>query len=185
MRKITITLTVGMLVLLGAACGDDDGGGGGGGDLSSAEQEYVDAAMETFDPEEAEPLTEDEARCMVTSMVDAVGVDTLEDAGLTPESFGEADSPFPEGLTEDQAEGVVDGMEDCFDLSQLFLDGMAEDASLSDEDRECLADAFDGDTVHDLFVTMLSQGEEALQEDPEAMSAILELFSQCPGALGG
>src|SRR5690606_33584482 len=97
MRRLT-TIILSSMLLVAAACGDDDGGGGG--DLSSEEQEYVDAAMAEFDAEEAEPLTESDARCIVSSMVDKLGVDRLGEIGITPESFGSEDgAPFPEDLT--------------------------------------------------------------------------------------
>lgn len=184
MRKL-ITILLSSLLLVAAACGDDDGGDGDGG-LSSAEQKYVDAAMAQFDPEEAEPLTEPEARCVVSSMVTSLGVDRLEELGITPETFGSEDgAPFPENLTEAEAEGVVDGFDECLDLGALFAESMAQDDTLDDETKQCLADAFDSDTVRRLFVTMLSQGEDALTEDPELLQDIMGVFTQCPGALGG
>ena len=182
MRKLTPIVLSGLLFL--AACGDDDGGGGG--DLSSEEKEYVDAAMAEFDPAEAEPLTEDDARCVVTSMVEAIGVDRLEELGVTPESFSSDDgAPFPEGLTEDEANGVVDGFEGCIDLPALFTESMAADESIDEETKACLADAFDEDTIRRIFVTMLTEGEDALSDDPELMQEFLGIFEECPGALGG
>lgn len=182
MRKLT-SIAISSLLLFAAACGDDDGGGSG--DLSGPEQEFVDAAMAEFDPEDAEPLTEDDARCVVTSLVEELGVDRLEELGLTPESFGsEEGAPFPENLSEDEANGVVDGFEGCLDLAGLFTQSMAEDDSIDDETRECLADAFDKSMVRRLFVTMLTQGEDAMTEDPELLSDIMSVFMKCPGALG-
>jgi hypothetical protein len=178
MRKLRSVLLLGLL--LAAACGDDDGGGG----LSEADQEYVDAAMATYDEEEAAPLTEDDARCIVESMVGQLGSDRLEELGVTPESFGSEDAAFPEGLSEDEANGVVDGFESCIDMNQLFLDGLAEDQSLDQDAKDCLADAFDEDTMRRLFVTMLTEGEDAVQDDPELTSEVLSAFSECPEALG-
>jgi len=182
MRRLTALVLSGFL-LVTASCGDDDGGEG---DLSSEEQEFVDAAMAEYDAEEAAPLTEDDARCIVQSMVESVGVDRLDELGITPEQFGsQDDAPFPEGLTEEEANGVVDGFEGCIDLSGLFLDGMAEDETLSAEAKECLADAFDEDTIRRIFVTMLTEGEDALEQDEDLMAEFLGIFSECPEALGG
>ncbi|MFP5255839.1 MAG: hypothetical protein ACLGI8_08340 [Acidimicrobiia bacterium] len=180
MRKLTATALSSLLLL--AACGDD--GGGGGGDLSSDEQEYVDAAMAEFDPEQAEPLTEDDARCVVTSMVDSLGVDRLEELGITPASFGTDDAPFPEGLNEDEANDLVDGFDSCIDLPALFTEQMAADPSIDDETKECLEGAFDEDTIRSLFVTMLTEGEDALQEDPELLQELMSILQECPGAMG-
>jgi hypothetical protein len=185
MRKLLPVVVSGFLLFGAAACGDDDDEGGGG-DLSSDEQEFVDAAMADFDPEEAEPLTEDDARCVVVSMVDALGVERLEEVGLTPESFAdEGDDSFPSGLEEAEANRVVDGFEGCFDMSQLFLDQMADDESLSPEARECLAEAFDEDFTRRIFVTMLTKGEDALEEDEELTSELFAAISQCPEVLSG
>lgn len=183
MRKLTPIVLSGLLLL--AACGDDDGGAGGG-DLSSEEQEFVDAAMANFDPEEAEPLTEDEARCVVTSMVDGLGVDRLEELGITPETFGDDDgAPFPEDLSEGEATIVVDGFEDCLDLGALFADSMAADDTIDQETKDCLADAFDDETVRRIFMVMLTEGESGLEDDPDLMSEFMGIFQECPGALGG
>lgn len=185
MRKLAPAVLSGLLLLGAAACGDDEDGGGGG-DLPAEEQEYVDAAMAEYDAEEAEPLTEDDARCIVVSMVDALGVERLEEIGLTPESFADdSDEPFPSGLEEDEANQVVDGFEGCFDMSQLFLDEMAADESLPPEARECLAEAFDEDFTRRIFVTMLTKGEAALEEDEELTSELFAAISQCPEVLEG
>lgn len=183
MRKLT-SIALSSMLFLAAACGDDDGGSGS--DLSSEEQEYVDAAMAQFDPEQAEPLTEEEARCVVSSMVSGLGVDRLEELGITPETFGSEDgAPFPENLTEAEANQVVDGFDECLDLGALFAESMAQDDTLDEETKECLADAFDASTVRRLFVTMLTEGEDALAEDPELIEDLMGVFSECPGALDG
>ena len=184
MRKLPIVVLA-LFVSVLAACGDDDEGGGGA-DLGGEEQEFVDAAMEDFDPESAAPLEEGESRCIVESMVDSLGLERLDELGVEPEDFGDdTQEAFPEGLTEDEANDVVDGFDSCFDLSALFLEGLAEEGTLSDDDRECLADAFDKETMRNLFVTILTQGEDAMQEDPEMVSELLAVFSECPDALQG
>ena len=176
-RAILIVLVVAL-----AACGDDSGGGAGGG-LSEEEQAYVDEAMADFDPEDAEPLTEDDARCMVTSLVEEVGVDRLEEIGLSAESFA-TDEDLPTNLEEDDAQQVIDSMNGCFDLRELFLAGMAEGEELPAEARACLSDAMDDEFVDQVMLTMLTEGEAALEEDPELRSELMSLFTECPEAMG-
>jgi len=180
MRKLTPLLLSGLLLF--AACGGDDGGGGG--ELSSADQEFVDAAMQQYDPEDTE-LTEDQARCVAESLVGAVGSERLEDLGISPESFGDDDNPFPEGLDQDEAEDVVEGINSCIDMASLFVESMSENGQLSDEAVACLADAFDQATIDEIFVTMLTEGEDALQENQELTVKLLDVFQECPEALGG
>lgn len=179
MRKLTPLLLSGLLLF--AACGDDDGGSG---DLSSADQEFVDAAMEQYDPDEAE-LSEDDARCVAESLVGAVGAERLEDLGISPESFGDDDNPFPEGMEQGEAEDVVEGINSCIDMASLFVDSMAAGGQMSEEAVSCLADAFDQDVIDEIFVTMLTEGEDALQENQELSVKLLDVLQECPEALGG
>jgi hypothetical protein len=83
-----------------------------------------------------------------------------------------------------EANSVVDGFDGCIDLPALFTESLAADADLSDDDKACLDDAFDSDTIRKIFVTMLTQGEDALQDDPELMNEFMAIFQKCPDALG-
>ena len=66
----------------------------------------------------------------------------------------------------------------------MLVASMSEDSDLSDEDRECLADAFDDDLLRRLMVTALTQGEEALQADEELMGDLFGVVAECPGVAG-
>lgn len=182
MRTSSLAIVVSGLLVL-AACGDDDDGGGAGS-LSSEEQDYVDAAMVDFDAEEAAPMTKDDAECIVTSMVDVLGTDRLEELGLTPEDFSSTDS-FPEGLTEDEADDVIKGFNECVDMADLFLQEITADQDLSDDAKECLVDAFDEDVINQIFRTVLVKGQDAIQEDQELMSELLKAMAECPEAMAG
>lgn len=178
MHKLLGVLASSLLVL--SACG---GGSGGGGELSDEEQSFVDAAMADFDPEDAAPLTRDDAECIAGSFVRGLGVERLEELEITPEDFADEESSFPSGMTEEEAETVIDGFDDCVGLSSLFLDAIAEDADLSAEDKECLGKAFDDEAVREIFTKLLTIGEDALETDSEFVSSMLKLFAECPGAL--
>ncbi|MFL6205884.1 MAG: hypothetical protein ACJ739_11085 [Acidimicrobiales bacterium] len=184
-RALRLLLLPALLLAVGAGCGDDgdDGGGDGGDGLSDEEQHYVDDAMKDFDAEDAAPLTEDDATCIVTSMVRSVGVDGLEDAGITPESFSEAEG-FPDGLTEDQATQVVGSINGCVDLRDLFLESITQDSSLPKDTQDCLAKQFDDDFVRRLMIVTLSKGEEGLSSDSDLTAELMAIFQECPGALG-
>lgn len=175
-----------MLFLLATACGDDsDGGGGGdaGDELSDADQEYVDAAMETYDSE-TDPFTEDEARCVAESVVRPLGADRLQELGVTPDDFRGDTEALPDGLDDDEANEVVDGIDGCINLSDLFMQELTADQSLSEESTKCLRDAFDDDFVRRIVVTMLTEGEDALQDDEDLTAELMGVFSECPQVLG-
>jgi hypothetical protein len=179
-------MVVALLLLGGAACsdeGDATSAGTGAGGLSAAEQAYVDEALEGFDAEREAPMTEADARCIATSMVEGVGVERLEEMGITPESFSD-DGDLPDGAVEEaDAEAMVDGISECIDIRGLFLAGFNEDGSLSAEAEECLADAFDEDLVKRTMVVLLTEGEDALSDDSGVGAEVMQTFLACPGAL--
>lgn len=175
------TIVAAALLLTAAACGDD-GGDGGGDELSAADQEYVDAAMETYDPE-TDPFSEGEARCIAEAVVRPLGADRLEELGVTPDDFRGDSEALPEGLAEGEANDVVDGIDDCVDLSDLFMEQLTADQELSDESTECLQDAFDRDFVRRIVVTMLTEGQDALAEDEDLTAELMGVFSKCPQVL--
>ena len=182
-----LALPVAVLLAVVGACADEadpeGASGGGSSDLTEEEQEYVDAALESFDPAEEAPMTEDDARCIATSMVESLGVDRLEEMGLTPESFSE-EGDLPEvAVQPDEAEELVDGITGCIDIRDLFLAGLNESGSLSAEAEECLAEAFDEDLVKRTMVVVLSEGGDALDEDSGVGAEMMQAFLACPGVI--
>jgi hypothetical protein len=171
-----------LAVALGA-CGDDDDGG----EVSEEAQPYVDAFVDSAaNAEEDElQLSSEQAECFGTRFVEIVGVDRLEDAGVTPDDFGDdSDMDFSElGLTEDEGGEIYDAFGECdVDIRQEFLASLGADEELSDEDRECVADAFDEDLLRRILVTTFVEGEDALENDEELMSDVFAVFAECPGA---
>ena len=120
---------------------------------------------------------------MATSMVEGLGIERLEEIGITPESFSE-EGDLPEGsLDEADATTLVDGIATCIDFRELFLTGFAEDGDLSPETAECLAEEFDEDLVKRSMVVLLSEGEAALDADSGVGQEMMAAFLACPGAL--
>ena len=75
-------------------------------------------------------------------------MDRLEEAGITPEDFGDdSDMDFSAiGLSEDEGNEIYDAFESCdVDIREEFLNSLNAEQSLSDEDRQCLEGAFDED----------------------------------------
>jgi hypothetical protein len=179
MRAPGVLAIVGLLAL--TACGDDDGGGGG--DVSSADEEYIDEAVSTFDPEEDAPLTEEDARCLTSSVVQTVGSERLREIGIEPEDFSAGEQEFPPGITDGEANDIVDRLEGCIDLPQLFVDSLSEDTELDAEAVDCLTEQFDDDFVRRLFVSIFTGDSAALGEDSELSNELFAMLGECPGVL--
>jgi hypothetical protein len=192
MRRIAVMLTAGVLGLTGlVACGgddDDDAGGGGGDDVSEAEQPYVDAMIENFRSGDADELTltDEQAECVGPKWIDTIGVERLEEAGLEPSDIAsDSESDISElGLSEDEGGELYDAFGACdVDLQALFIDSLAADEDLTDEDRQCLVDNFDEDFLRRILVLTLTQGDDALEGDEELTGELFDVFSECPGAV--
>ena len=183
-------VALGALVL--GACGDDDDAGGsdgGGGDVSEEEQPYVDAMVTNFqDSDEELTMSEEQAQCVAPRWMDAIGLERLQEAGIEPadiESDDEGTELTSLGLDEEAGGELYDAFGACdVDVKALFVESLAQDSGLSDEDRECVEENFDDDLLRRVMVASLTQGEEALQQDEELTSDIFAVFAECPGAAG-
>lgn len=181
MRRVTVAGALLAMTLLGAACGDDDDGGGAS---SERGEEYVDAFMASS--EDDSDFSEDETECFSRALVDAVGVDELE-AEASPEEIRESeDSSLSElGITldEEQAGALWDDVSSCVDVRELFLDEATADAP--EAARECLDDALDDDLLKRLFLTGLTEGDDAVEEDDQLTSDLEALGRECEEAFQG
>jgi hypothetical protein len=171
------TLALSLLVLAGpavGACSDD-----GGGDA----QPYVDALTESFlESEDGEfAPTDEQAECMAEKTIDAIGVDTLEDAGISPEEVVDSDGPDDLGLelSEDQATDAARAFVDC-DLS--YAEAFAG-ADAPEEAIECIDENLDEDAMVEA-IALQYQGEEDAAD--ELFGELFEeLGTECEDAFGG
>ncbi|MGH9112143.1 MAG: hypothetical protein ACRDZN_07600 [Acidimicrobiales bacterium] len=175
-----MVLVVALLATSAAACADE---AGSGGSRSEEGQEYVDAIVAASGDAGA---TDEENECLARSFVDAIGLDELREA-VTPAEIEEnpdsspADMGIP--LDEEQADAFWDDLNGCMDVEALFIEGIAEDEALSDEDRACLEEAFDDDLIKQIMVGVLVEGEDSLEGDDELMGELFGVYSACPGAV--
>jgi hypothetical protein len=194
MRNVRMILVVALFVAA-AACG------GSGDDEASAPEPVEEAGVEEGTTEDdraladgpftvddyvevlaedsgglTEVMSDDEAACFVGSMVEGIGLDRLEAAGMTPEAFAEADD-FS-GLVE-EAEGrriTVDAMVDCTDFHDLVLSRPDVPA----EHARCLREEVSERDLVEVLVGTTS-GED--EPTPEAEAAYAAAVAACPEAM--
>lgn len=159
------TLALAILLAAGgvAACSDD-------GDSADAEP-YIEALMASLDDEDEGGPTEEQARCIAEKTIDTIGVDTLEEEGVTPEDVEDSDGPEDLGIdiSEDQARDIAESFVDCdVDFASLFAgpDG-------ADELVDCIDENLDTDLIIDAFTQQFLGDEEAANETfQEAFAAV-------------
>jgi hypothetical protein len=187
-RALMVCGIAGVLALGAAACGGDDDDSGDGGEVSSEAQPYVDQLKETMTAGDSGDLvlTDEQADCLAPRFVNAIGVDTLEEAGIEPSDMGSDDSAMDDlQLSDEQGEQLASSFGECdISLKTLFIDSLVSENDLSDEDKACLEEEFPEDLLERLMVTAVTEGNEALQNDDSLMSEMFEVFAKCPGAAG-
>jgi hypothetical protein len=128
-------LTLGAVVLLLlTACGGDPARDS----QTERGEEYVEAIMSAVEGEPAN-LQED-VRCVMARFVDIIGLDALDEAGVTPEELWEAEDFPAVGLrvSENQARAAVNAFFGCTDLAELFVPSES-----SEEEKECARNALE------------------------------------------
>ena len=122
-RSLTLLASLSLAVVL-VACGSSSSSSSGKG------QQYVDAMMKSYDNSSGSTknvFTRSQAECVAQGVVDAVGVDTLEKAGISPDDLAKSSgSPFNtigKDLTTQQAKDVVSVITDgkCFNFTDLVM----------------------------------------------------------------
>ena len=124
-------------------------------DVSDEERPYVEAVVETLSG--APVFGMRDTACLAIGFVQAVGVDRITEAGLSPEEFSETGlADFPDELEadEDLANAVYDVYEDCeVDLRAAFKDTAAASADpLTPDQESCIDDLLSDDRIRESFV---------------------------------
>lgn len=121
-----------------------------------------------------------DATCMSEGMVSALGgAEAAEEKyGITVESVEsnpELDVEFEQG----DAEGLVDALWDCGDMTEIFAVGMTEEGA-SQEDASCLAENIDEDIIKTTLVAeFMGAAGAALASEVEG-----QLFDSMLDAMG-
>lgn len=123
MRRVMVIVFVGLL----AACGSSSSSG------SSGSGPYVDAAMKSYDDASGtvkDTFTRTQAKCLITGIVDGIGVDKLKSNGIEPGDLSKGTSPF-KSLSNDLSKAdavrvasvITDGK--CFDFADIVIKEMS------------------------------------------------------------
>lgn len=160
---------------------------GGGG--SPDRQEYVDAAIasvEAAEEDENFEFSRRDTECIAEAIVDTVGAERLDDAGVSPAEFSTANDLSDLDVEVDR-DDLADGINDCdVDLGEVFVDALAQSlgpVELSEESLSCITERV-GDTgaIGDAMAgALLGADESEAVEIGEA--AGFEAFGQCPQAM--
>jgi hypothetical protein len=195
MRRFLVVAVVGLL----AACGSS---GGGGGSSSGEGQQYVDAIASKYQTSSS-PFTKAQARCVAGQMVDAIGVDTLKNAGITPSDIendksGSSFNEVGKKLTEKQATelaGAITGGK-CFNFTDLVVKSLSKnDATfrkLGTTKAKCMFDELlnDGSFKQAMVNSILGRSSEndAFSKAFSNQSKIFKILGDCnikPSELNG
>lgn len=115
---------------------------GGGSDDGYSRAQYVDAAMRQFERADA-PISAPQAECFIGVVIDGIGVDRLNEDGVTPKEFASAKTPATyiedAGARKRIVAEVITG--DCFGLDRLLVPALQQafGAALPERDAQCLA----------------------------------------------
>lgn len=158
-----------ILVVAAAGCGDDDGGGTGiSAGAAGLRQEYVDAIVEISDDGD-EAFTVEDRTCMAESFVDGLGVDAMDEAGVTPDDIRADPDSGPGELGFDfsgeQAADFYDRLSGCMNVRAFFLEGMGSGGELPDEAIACLDENISDDLLERFFTVGFTEGDAGFDDD--------------------
>ncbi len=129
---------------------------------------YVEALVGTFDDEDEEIFGPGKAECIANGFIDVIGMDNIEESGLSPQEFAEGDgTDFPPalGLDEDKANDLYDVFGECdIDLVETLVDLYGSMGELTPEQETCVTDILTEDNLRTSFVADFL-GED-LEDDP-------------------
>ncbi|MDO8390581.1 MAG: hypothetical protein Q7V57_08840 [Actinomycetota bacterium] len=166
---VLLLVAVGVVVFV-ATRGDDAPSAASATDEGRA---YVDAMVEGTSPDSG--FNADEARCMATSVVDQLGVDALQAAGITPETVRAAGDIDVTGLlTEAGAVTLADSVANCIDWGAMIAGQLdAEDAGITAEQAHCIGDKVgESELIREVFVQgFMGSTAGASQESARALGA--------------
>jgi hypothetical protein len=161
------------------------GGSSSARDSQTADgKKYVAAIVKSADSQTFKPT---ETKCIAEGAVDAIGIETFQKAGVTPEDMtNSTESALLPGFkpTEAQANALVDMMFDCVDFGAMFASAMGATAvSIPTDKLHCVGDqlavnkAFRASLITTMLTPQTTTTDPAAGSDVE--SAMFEIFTKC------
>jgi hypothetical protein len=180
-RTLAIGWAVGLVATVSLVAGCSSGSSNSSSGASK--QDYVDAAMKTYDPSTL-PVSKAQARCLVGGVIDVVGVDKLHSLGITPKELAQGD-PFEslgKKLSTEEAGKLSDVMfgGKCVDPAVLLsqdLQGSLQ--QLSPTERTCFIDKLAKTPEFKQSVTNEMLGKSASSPFTSDPSAVTGIMQQC------
>jgi hypothetical protein len=171
LRFVVACLATAALVLAG--CGgddDDDASPTSTGSDAVGEDEYLDALTDSFTGSESFAASEAEARCAAERVVDEIGADRMQEAGLTVERLeSEEEDEGATDLTEAESEIVADALFECLDVAAAFAEGFAPEAGASEAEVACVSErAADLASLRTFVARIIRIGGTAVMDEGEA-----------------
>lgn len=184
---VVVLVAVGAIAYLTTRSDDNSEPAGNGGspvttlpNLSAEGQAYVDAMVEGSAALGNLDFNESEVRCMATAVVDEVGVDALQGAGITPDDVRAAGDITVTGLVDQAgAEALADRVAGCIDWNAMVDSELAsQDLGITVDQMHCMAQRIgESQLIRDVFVQSF-MGTTA-PVSPEAASALSDGVVSC------
>lgn len=119
---------------------------------------------------------EDEAACVGTGLVEAIGAERLLSLGFEPQA-----PSLALAYTADEAVAAQKVMTDCIDFEQTFVELFTAYGKLAPETARCVSRGFHSKNVDDAFAASTLQGREldSFGDDAAIAAAIGETLAAC------
>lgn len=145
--------------------------------VSAEEQPYVDAMVKTMSTadEDGFKIEKEQATCIASRVVDAVGIDAIKKANVKPSDMS-TDDGLLKGvkLNDKQGNEVFDSFKKCdADIRQMMLDSMSEDEETPQTVKDCFSKVMTDDVMRTFVVSALVSGDS---ESPESQAALAPLI---------
>jgi len=139
--------------------------------VSGREKEYADALVSTFDENaENQIFTKANIRCLANSWIPIIGVDRLEEKGISPQDLASDEGDMTKlGLDETDATAMVAALGDCnINMRELIMSSIAPGATA--EQRSCLDKALTTEDLTQAMVASYMGKSEAMDQGPLAQA---------------